>query len=241
VEYGKQTLLNMVDAHLEAQAFNWFDVHYATALLPDYALEHPENVPAGSIVVLACHIEYASEAMLYGLQALLAKGCSLLSLGGNQLYWRAEWNADHTWLECRKDVSWFAGGRGFGGMWKHHLRSEDKLMGVRFSAEGMHTYAPYEALNGHRLLLKAGIQAGEVFGTQSINGLPLSGDETDKTDWFTPQGTEILATAANGGTIAYHRLGPKQSILSTGSIQSASGLGVDSPFTRLIAAWVAEH
>ena len=53
---------------------------------------------------------------------------SLISIGGNQIYWKTKWNSDTDVMECRKDLTFFKNTFDLGGMWKHNFKSEDRLL-----------------------------------------------------------------------------------------------------------------
>ena len=168
----------------EAPAFDWIHRQSGADLVPDWMLEHPERLDRYSVLVLAYHCEYASDAMLDGLDRLVAGGRSLLALGGNQLYWRVRWDAGHTRVECRKDGSRFADGAR-GGLWRRRGRPEDRALGVRFTPPGTGTYAPYRVEDaGHWLLAGAGVADGDLFGHRGTTPLPICGDETDEPGWL---------------------------------------------------------
>ena len=70
-----------------------------------------------------------------------------------------------------------------------------------------------------------------------INQLGLSGLETDKITRSSKRYVTLIAKGQNpnngGADLIIKELG-NNAILSTGSIQSGSGLGVDSVFTKII-------
>ncbi len=255
----------------EAPAFAWIDAEVARLghaegadLYPDWMLEHPERLASYRVVVLAYHCEYASDAMRDGLDRVLAGGASLLALGGNQLYWRARWNADHSRVECRKDGSAFADGAR-GGLWRRRGRPEDEVLGVRFSTPGTGTYAPYRVHDaGHWLFAGLDLADGDLFGQSGTTPLPLCGDETDAPTWLTRGSAEVVARGLNrsdaidgdytlwqprdpawdgsaGGTIALTTRSPRQAVLATGAIHSPSGLGADAVFSHLVRRFLERY
>ena len=248
----------------EAPAFAWTDREVGADLYPDWALEHPDRLAGYDVVVLAYHCEYASDAMRDGLDRLVAGGASLLALGGNQLYWRARWDAEHTRLECRKDGSRFlAGGRG--GLWRRRGRPEDEVLGVRFTAPGTGTYAPYRVEDAsHWLFAGLDVADGDLFGQSGTTPLPICGDETDAPTWLTRGTAHVVARGLNrpdaidgdytlwqprtpawdgsaGGTIALTTLSTNQAVLATGAIHSPSGLGADPVFSHLVRRFLERY
>ena len=241
----------------EAPVFDWLDGEAGADLYPDWMLEHPDRLASYSVIVLAYHCEYASDAMLDGLDQLLDGGASLLALGGNQLYWRVRWDDDHTAVECRKDGSPFPGGDR-GGLWRHLGRPEDETLGVQFTPPGTGTYAPYRVEDaGHWLFDGLGVAEGDLFGLEGTTPLPICGDETDAPTALSGLTAEVVACGMNrpdavdgdftlwqprnpawdgsaGGTIAWTPLSEGRGVLATGAIHSASGLGADRVFTGVV-------
>lgn len=244
------------DVPVEAGIFGWFSSHYETTVLPDYFLEMPEKIPSAKIYVLAGHCEYVSEKMYNQLEKAVNEGVSLISLGGNQIYWKTKWNEDYSQMECRKDLSFFSFGDP-GGKWRHNMRQEEGLLGVRFDEKGIGTYAPYEVMDANHWLFNGlKVKNGDLFGQKGMNDLALSGNETDKQGWRTPSDFVLLAKGKNpefgrenelfwkgddpywdgkgGGEIVFRELKNGAGILSTGSIQSGSGMGYDAVMTGLL-------
>ncbi|AMM50241.1 hypothetical protein TH61_02305 [Rufibacter sp. DG15C] len=254
------------DLRIESHIFYWFAEHYQADLLPDYWLEaHPEKLASYQVLVLAYHAEYFSEAMYLTLQKLVwQKGKSLLSLGGNQVYWQVRWHQNFTQVECPKNGSFFQNSPKRGGLWRHTSTPESKLLGGNFTEAGMGTYAPYQVIEAsHWLFENCEVKNGDVFGQAGIDGLPICGDETDKTTWSSPENTVVLARGLNktiatsdvevykqednawdgtgGGEITITELSKQHAVLATGSIQSGSGLGVDKVFTQMIGNFMRRY
>ncbi|AKQ46281.1 hypothetical protein TH63_12670 [Rufibacter radiotolerans] len=250
---------------IEANIYQWFAKNYAADLYPDFYLEaHPEFLTDYKVLVLAYHAEYFSEKMYRTLWDLVFQnGISLLALGGNQVYWQVRWHQGFTHLECQKDGSFFQNEAKRGTLWRHTARPEAQLLGAQFSEPGMGTYAPYQVLQPkHWLFAGSQVKQGGIFGTAGIDGLPICGDETDKSPWSSPDNTVVLARGLNkkageegeiyavedpawngtgGGEITFTEVTGKCAVLNTGSIQSGSGLGVDGVFTRLVQNFMQRY
>ena len=248
----------------EAPVFDWLDRQRGADLYPDWMLEHPERLERYGVLALAYHCEYASDAMLDGLDRLVDGGRSLLALGGNQLYWRVRWDGRHTRVECRKDGSRFADGAR-GGLWRRRGRPEDETLGVRFTPPGTGTYAPYRVEDaGHWLFRGTGVADGDLFGQSGTTPLPLCGDETDGPTWLSRRTAQVVARGLNradavdgdytlwqprdpawdgsaGGTIAWTPLSDRHAVLATGAIHSASGLGADPVFSRVVQNFLGRY
>lgn len=243
------------DIRVESHSTNYFLDHYDAILLPDYSLEYDlELLKDVDVIVLNYHAEYFTEKMYSNLVTLLENhGVSLISLGGNQMYWKTYWDSDFRIMECRKDLTSFNHRMfDYGGMWRHHFnKAEHRILGVQFTDAGMHSYAPYEVKNSEHWIYKnTNVKQGDVFGLSGIDKLPISGDETDKIVKYTNNIT-LLAKGLNcsknnpikgyddnclnnAGADFIIKTNPNYSVLSTGSIQSGSGLGIDSVFTTMI-------
>lgn len=262
LNYGRKRERHSV--HVQANILNWFQKRYQTTVLPDYSLETmPQSLRKADVIVLAYHCEYFSKAMYNNLEAqVYDNNTSLISLGGNQVYWKVRWNRNYSRLTCRKDLTFFDNSWSYGGLWRHHLRPEARLLGVQYTPAGIGTYAPYQVKAPEHWLFKGtGVDKGDRFGRQGINDYPICGDETDKTTWFTPSGTVTLAKGLNpqsapelatfndqpewngkgGGSMVFRSLNEQTGILSTGSIHSGSGLGKDSVFTAVIDQFMERY
>lgn len=247
------------DVRVEAHSTNFFLNNYNAILLPDYALEYDTDLLKDvDVIVLNYHAEYFTELMYNNLLSLLEnKGISLISLGGNQMYWKTMWNKEYDIMECRKDLTSFDNSiLNYGGMWRHHLNmAEHNVLGVQFTDAGMHSYAPYEVKQSNHWIYKnTGVKDGDLFGYSGIDKYPLSGDETDKV--VTPsENTIVLAKGlnctdknpvkgmddncmGNDGADFVLKTNPNYSVLSTGSIQSGSGLEIDPVFTQMIENFI---
>ncbi len=250
------------DIHVEANAFNWFSEKYKSVnIIPDYSLESQDTLVNCKVLVLVYHCEYISRKMYDNTMDFLDKGGSLISLGANQYYWTIRWHENYERMECKKDLTFFEGSYEYGGMWKHHFRYPKKLFGEDYSGAGMHTFAPYRVLNAsHWLFDGVQISNSDLFGIRGINELGICGAETDKAK--NGSDIEIIAHGMNcdseetgknydrndprwngkgGGDIVLKKLGNNNAVLSTGSIQSCSGLGTDPIFTIVIKNFIARY
>jgi hypothetical protein len=246
----------------ESNIAEFFIKNYNAALFPDYYLEsHLNLLKDYDIIVLAYHCEYFTEDMYNNLTRLVEKdNKSLLSLGGNQIYWKTKWNNDYTVMECRKDLTSFGNAMfDYGGMWRHHFgRSEHHLLGVRFTKSGMHSYAPYQVRKpNHWIFQNLKVDEQTIFGVTGVNELPLSGDETDKIV-AQKHNMTLLAKGLNcneqnndyksiesncnknAGADFVIIENKDHNILSTGAIESGAGLGLDEVFTGMIMNFI-EH
>jgi len=249
---------------VEANIFNWFAKSYSNvSVIPDYLLEDPRNLKRCRLLILGYHCEYISMEMHQAVRAVIERGISVISLGANQLYWVVRWNAEHTRMECRKDLTFFKSAFSYGGMWKHHFRSPKKYLGGDYNPLGMHTFAPYRlmAKKNHWIIAGLNIQPGDLFGMAGIDGKPICGAETDKAKQ-NGENLEIIAHGMNcesesigniydpsdsrwdgagGGdmTIVYRSNGA--AVLNTASIHSGAGLGFDPVFTGIIHNFVKRY
>jgi len=256
VQYFKENY-NHIDVNVCANIFNYFYKNQNANILPDYYLEErPEVLSKCKFAVLSYHCEYFSEKMYDKIEEMVFdQNIPLISLGANQIFWKVKWHDNFTRMECRKDLTFFGERFDPGGMWRHNLRSESDLLGVRYTGKGLHTFAPYKVLNSsHWLYSGLNISDGELFGIKGINSFPICGDETDKVPFWMEFSTETIAKGLNtdiadtikiynkddadwnskgGGEIVLREIG-NIAVLSTGSIYSGSGLGSDKVFTGII-------
>ena len=236
------------DIHIEANIFNWFENNYNITIYPDNILDYSPNIlNDASIIILSYHCEYISSKTYNKLISLVENsGKSLISIGGNQVYWKTKWNSDFKTMECRKDLTFFKDTYSLGGMWKHNFKNESKFLGVRYSKAGHNTYAPYKIVSfDHWLLDEIQIPPDSLFGKKGIDSLELSGLETDKVTKYSKDNVVIIAKGINpengGAHMIFKQYNFDNAILSTGSIQSGSGLGIDTVFTKIIQNFVDSY
>ncbi|MFC6997631.1 N,N-dimethylformamidase beta subunit family domain-containing protein [Rufibacter roseus] len=251
---------------IESNIFYWISDQFQADLLPDYYLQaHPELLQQYQVLVLAYHAEYFTQEMHQSLRALVFNGQkSLLALGGNQVYWQVKWHRNFTQIECRKDATLFQDSDEKGKLFRHTPQPEVQLFGCQFTEAGMGTYAPYQVVASEHWLYKGcSVKQGQIFGEAGVDGLPICGDETDKTTWGTPKNSTVLARGLNktsavsemdvyahtnpewngsgGGEVVFTKISEKQAILATGAIHSGAGLGHDKVFTHLIQNFMQKY
>lgn len=255
---------NTIPINIEAHIANYFLSQHDAMLLPDYLLESaPELLADVEVVVLAYHCEYFSQKMYDNLEKLIHKQQkSLLSLGGNQIYWKVRWNNNMTQLECRKDLTNFSKSSfwNYGGMWKHHFRNEASLLGSRYDNRGNDSYAPYKVTDAsHWLYANCKVQNGDLFGFESVDNRPISGDETDKQTLLYGKSFTLIAKGMNckncsgiyqanepqwtgeGGGDVIIKENTQNAILSFSSIHCGAGLGLSPVFTQMVENFIAKY
>jgi N,N-dimethylformamidase len=259
------TFTTKQDLQVEANTYLWMSKYYDVNLYPDYILEkEPKLLDNKRIIVLVYHCEYFSKPMFDKIEDLIKNGKSLLSIGANQMYWKIKWHKNFTQIECHKDLTFFDEGIEVGGLWKHNLRFKERVLGTRYTKPGIHTYAPYKVTNsGHWLYKELNVKNGDLFGLHGINELPISGSETSKRSILSPSNVELIAIGLNadirpaettiwnpkdpiwncdgGAEFVIREISKSNAVLSTSSIQSGSGLGVDTVFSGIITNFVNKY
>ena len=78
------------DINVEANIFNWFEKEYDINIYPDNILDqYPNILDDSEIIILSYHCEYISAKTYNKLKELIEEdGKSLISIGGNQIYWK---------------------------------------------------------------------------------------------------------------------------------------------------------
>ena len=224
--------------------YRWFDARYGADLLPDSWLEaHPEELKQYETVVLFGHCEYFSPRM-YSTLASIAHAGKLISLGGNQVYWKVRWQKNFTILEVHKDGDFFSGTDIPGGQWRNALTSEARILGVAFSPKGYGSSAPYKVVSPDHFLFKGThLSAGDTFGIEGFDQRGICSEEMDQRYAGTPPQTILLAKGLNpgdgGGDLVFLRHEKGGFVLSCGSIGCGSGLGVDPVFSNLVSNFMA--
>ncbi len=219
--------------------YQWFNSNFGATLLPDYWLEaHPEELEEVELAVLFAHCEYFSTGMFHTLDSF-AQCKKLLSLGGNQMYWKIRWDRDYTRIECRKDGNYFEGSNIPGGKWCNPHTSEARVLGVAFTSKGYGTYGPYRVVRtSHPLFKGMSVYKGMTFGKEGIDHRGICGDEMDVVGPGSPPETQILARGQRGGDMVFIRRKNGGLTLSCGAISAGAGLGADSIFTGVIRNFV---
>lgn len=189
------------------------------------------------VLILSTHPEYWTTEMFDNLEFFLSRGGSLLNLGGNVVYWKTSITDNGIFVDAEGKLD----GE---GKWRDVGRPESEVLGVRYDSRGYATYAPYEVLlEDHWLFEGTGLKNGATFGEQSlISGAQssggASGNETDKSDEFSPSNGLILARGTNpdggGGELFFYEHPGGGSVLSFGSLTSASAVPVDPAMARLV-------
>lgn len=179
-----------------------------------------------AVVLTGTHHEYWSGTMLEALERYLLAGGRLLYLAGNGFYWVTEPDtedghsieirragpATRTW-DARPGEACLAATGAPGGLWRHHGRAPQRLVGVGFTAQGTGPGRPYvqnpAARDGVAAFVFAGIAAGQLIGDHPnlVNGHGAAGFELDRVDHAlgTPYDTIVLASAS-GFSDAYQHV-----------------------------------
>ncbi len=232
------------DLYVLRNMYNWFNKNYRAVIFPDYILEKsPAVLKEFSSIVLAQHCEYFSAGMYRNLENL-SQTRNLLSLGGNQIYWKIRWNDDFSQVECRKDRSFFEGSLIPGMHWRDQWHGEAALLGVGYTHAGIGTYASFQVEEPEHWLFENGLKKQTIFGNQGIDQRGLSGDETDEMQSYSPKNTVLLATGTNandgGGQMVFIERGDRATY-SCGAISCGSGLGKDPTFSQLILNFLERY
>ena len=265
IAFGHLALHHSIE--VEAHGYNWFSKYYNVDVYPDYILEqNPELLANKKVIVLAYHTEYFSSAMYSNLEDLIYSGRSLLALGANQIYKKIKWRNDYTLMESRRDLTFHDDGfLEYGGLWYHRFRPPERFLGARYTGNGIHSFAPYTVTNSkHWLYNGLDVKDGDLFGEKGIDGKPISGLETDKVSFLTPNDFQIIAKGINpaersvgneihypdsnytwdgagGSHFGYRKLSDTNAILNSAAIHSIAGLGVDSVFSTIVKNFLDKY
>ncbi len=233
------------DVYLLYNIYNWFAEKYGANIYPDFWLEsHPELFKGVKTIVLAQHAEYFTPEM-YSKLLHFTKKANLISMGGNQVYWKIKWDTTYEVLECQKPGGFFSNSVIPGGQWRSKISSEAQMLGNAFNADGANTYAPYRVLNSvHWLFNGTNVSDGDLFGAEGYNHKGISGVETDKLYADSPAGIDCIAKGINphnGGADFVFIDRNKYATLSTGSITSGYGLNYVPVYTQIIANFMNRY
>lgn len=169
---------------------------YAYDLITDHDLDaEPTALDSYKILVLPRHSEYWSTNMRNRLDGFLARGQYLISLGGNQIYWKVAVRGIQMEVKKYSDDRQHTLVNETGGLWRNLGRPEARVLGNQFTVTGMGSanLAPYQVLNpNHWVLAGTGLQQDQTFGAV------CSGWETDKIDLSNgPSNVELVARGTN--------------------------------------------
>jgi len=233
------------DLFIFENILQYFNNNGGCNVYPDYYLDQfPKLFENAKTIILAQHCEYASEKMYSKLNALKVTK-NIISLGGNQLYWKVKFLNNYSEIECRKDGTYYENDVKHGGNFRSVLANEASLLGVAYTELSYGTYDSYKVLNpNHWIFEGTNVKEGDEFGKKGLDGRGICGDELDFINPYSPQNVVLLSKGINnnnnGGDFVI--IENKQSaILSTGSIASGSGLGVDSVFTRMVSNFMDRY
>lgn len=218
--------------------YKFFYENYACNVYPDYYLEaHPELFTDANTIIFAQHCEYFSTKMFEAL-AKFSTTKNIISLGGNQAYYKIQFSNNFKNIECRKDGTFLDNTLIPAGTWHTQFSSEAAYWGNAYTDAGYETYCSYKTLNAnHWLFENCKIKNGVEFGKQGIDGRGLSGDEMDKVNSNSPKNSIVLAKGTNpnnGGGDLLIIENKNNAILSFGSIACGSGLNKDIVFTQVV-------
>ena len=121
------------------------------------------------------------------------------------------------------------------------VEPQEKLLGVAFSARGLHTAAPYAVTTpDHWIFEGTGLAKGDEFGHSTLHArVPggASGHETDKVSANSPLDTVVLAKGKNpdegGADMVCRELKGGGAVFSVGSITYCASLLVDDYTSRI--------
>jgi N,N-dimethylformamidase len=192
----------------------------------DLHLGGAESLAGCRTLVLSAHPEYWTRAMLDALEAFLARGGSVMYLGGNGLFWVTSVHPSRPHLlEVRRRGGGQTTAAPFGedahvfdpqpgGTWRERGRPPDQYLGVGFAGFGWDEAVAYrrtEVSYEERFSwVFAGVE-GPLIGAAGLNMGGAVAFEFDRCDAaLAPEGCTVLATAApeEGGFFRSFEDGP---------------------------------
>jgi len=233
------------DLFIFQNIYKFFYENYACNVYPDYYLEaYPELFSDAKTIVFAQHCEYFSTKMFESLSRFSTTK-NIISLGGNQAYYKIQFTNNFKTIECRKDGTFLDNTLIPAGTWRTQFSNEAKYWCNAFTDAGYETYCSYKVLNvNHWLYQNCNVKNNDEFGKQGIDGRGLSGDEMDKINSNTPANAILLAKGTNpnngGGDIVILE-NKNNAVLSFGSIACGSGLYKDKVITQMIKNFMLKY
>jgi hypothetical protein len=233
------------DLFIFSHIYKFFFDNYDCNVYPDYYLEaYPSLFTYANTIVFAQHCEYFSTKMFEALSSF-SNTKNIISLGGNQAYYKIQFSNNYKNIECRKDGTFLENTLIPAGTWRTQYSNEAKYWGNAYSDAGYKSYCTYKIQNAnHWLFNNCSVKNGDEFGKYGIDFRGLSGDEMDKINDNTPKNALLLAKGTNpndgGGDIVIIE-NKNNAILSFGSIACGSGLNKDVVFTQMIQNFIQKY
>lgn len=230
-------------AAAEWRLLSWLERHsyehdlYAEGQLHDGTLD----LDRYRVLVLSTHPEYWSRVMFAKVKAWVdEEGGRLLYLGGNGVDCEVEFCEPSGLRFLTRDED--PDGPDENRMHRTYAPTSS-LLGVRFTAAGAMTGAPYEVVDANHWVFEGtGLRGGDRFGTRSLHERcpgGASGHETDKRAPCSPPGTHLLARGLNpddgGAELVYYETRSGGRVLSAGSITWPASILVDEGVSRITA------
>lgn len=196
------------------------------------------------VLVLNAHPEYWTAKMYSQVASWVReRGGRLMYLGGNGLNCEVMLTDDGA-MVARNGAYGNAGKMtelGLDSRFHIYNESEASLLGVAYSESGGMTGAPYCTIAAdHWIFDGTGLQAGDLFGEESLHmRCPggASGHETDKITPQSPKGLQVLAKGTNpdggGGEIVTYTTESGGAVFSVGSIIWPSAITIDDTVARI--------
>lgn len=233
------------DLFIFQNIYQFFYDNYGCNVYPDsYLEEHPELFDDVTTIVFAQHCEYFSTKMFDALR-VFSQTKNIISLGGNQAYYKIRFKDNFKTIECRKDGTFFSNTLIPAGVWRTQFSNEAQYFGNAYTDAGYATYNSYRVIeSGHWMYKNCDIASGTEFGQKGMDRRGTSGDEMDKVNERTPKNAVVLAKGTNpdnGGGDLLIIENPGNAILSFGSIAAGSGLNYDPVLTGMLRNFMKKY
>lgn len=233
------------DLFIFQNIYRFFYDNYGGNVYPDsYLEEYPELFDGVTTVVFAQHCEYFSTKMFDALREF-SHTKNIISLGGNQAYYKIQFKDNFKTIECRKDGTFFSHSLIPAGTWRTLFSNEAQYLGNAYTDAGYATYNSYRVTeSGHWMYKNCNIAIGKEFGQKGMDRRGTSGDEMDKVNERTPKNAVILAKGTNpdnggGDLLIIENSG--NAILSFGSIAAGSGIHYDPVITMMLRNFMQKY
>lgn len=208
------------------------------------------DLAAYRVLVISVHPEYWSKQMFERVEAFVAAGGRLVSLGGNCVNCEVEM-PDGRSMRCRTQLTSADGSLGmpdpddpdawFDSRFHRTALPEAELLGLATTETGIMTAAPYRVLDAsHWVFEGTGLRDGDIFGVESLQERcsgGASGHETDKRTSMTPADFLPLAKGLNpddgGAEIVIRESDAGGAVFNTGSITYVASLLVDDAISTV--------
>ncbi|MDH5716637.1 MAG: hypothetical protein OEZ22_03250 [Spirochaetia bacterium] len=225
----------------ELHLYRWIEEkNYAYDVIADIDLHNNQNVLNDyKMIILNAHPEYFTTEMYNHLLLFIKNGGNLIYLGGNAIFRKVILSDNQ--IERLQLTDYHNLAYGKGGEWDNLGRSQDSILGIKYSPSGYNTYFPYRVIDSnHWIFNDTNLKNGDTFGEESLNGGAASGHELDKigeiyySDSFIHLAKGMNPEESGADMVFFEMPNGGGKVFSVGSITFTGSLPVDENVSIIV-------